>query len=168
MRRFTKCPHLVQVQEDMNQKNSEYRHFLCWLQRVWPVWVNGWVFIYELCGCGFESHCSHLKFRFRTCFEQGVPWHSGNYRVWIHFETRTWHDKNTQSDFLCCLYFDQYSLSQSTELTNPKLGLRISNKCSKKARKNSRSNIRIELKWQKKIQDIEMEHDLSFSKYLFW
>ena len=27
---------------------------------VWPVWINGWVFVYELGGCGFESSC-HLK-----------------------------------------------------------------------------------------------------------
>ena len=46
---------------------------------------------------GFESSCSHLNFRFRACFEEGVPWHSGNYWVWIHSETRTWHDKNIQS-----------------------------------------------------------------------
>ena len=26
--------------------------------------------------------------------EQGVPWHSGNYRVQIHSETRTWNEKN--------------------------------------------------------------------------
>ena len=45
---------------------------------VWPVGLNGWVFVYELCSCGFGFSCSHLKFRFRTCFEQGVPWHSGN------------------------------------------------------------------------------------------
>ena len=24
-------------------------------------WLNGWVFVYELSGCGFESCCSHLK-----------------------------------------------------------------------------------------------------------
>ena len=54
------------------------------------------MFVYELSGCGFESRCSHLNFRFHACFEQGVPWHSGNYRVWIHSETRTWHDKNIQ------------------------------------------------------------------------
>ena len=24
-------------------------------------------------GCGFESSCSHLNFRFRACFDQGVP-----------------------------------------------------------------------------------------------
>ena len=24
-----------------------------------PVWLNGWVFVYELSGCGFESSCSH-------------------------------------------------------------------------------------------------------------
>ena len=25
---------------------------------IWPVWLNGWVFVYELSGCGFESSCS--------------------------------------------------------------------------------------------------------------
>ena len=29
---------------------------------LWSVWPNGWVFVYELSGCGFESRCSHLKF----------------------------------------------------------------------------------------------------------
>ena len=59
--------------------------------------LNGWVFVYDLSGCGFEPRCSHLNFRFRACFEQGVLWYSGNYRVWMHSETRTWHDKNIQS-----------------------------------------------------------------------
>ena len=27
---------------------------------IWPVWLNGWVFVYELRGCGFESNCRHL------------------------------------------------------------------------------------------------------------
>ena len=52
--------------------------------------------VYERSGCGFESSCSHLKFKFCACFEQDVPWHSGSYRVWIHCETRTWHDNNVQ------------------------------------------------------------------------
>ena len=47
-------------------------------------------------GCGFESSCSHLNYRYRACFEHGFPWHSGNYRVWIHSETLTWRDKNIQ------------------------------------------------------------------------
>ena len=55
------------------------------------------MFFYELGGSGFESSWSHLTFKFRACFEQGGPWHSGNYRVWIHAETRTWYDKNIQS-----------------------------------------------------------------------
>ena len=53
-----------------------------------------WVFVYERSGSGFESRCCHLNFRYCACLEQGVLWHSGNYRVWIHSETRTWHDKN--------------------------------------------------------------------------
>ena len=52
------------------------------------------MFIYELSGCGFESCCCHLNFRYRACFEQRVPWHSGNYRLWIHSEKRLWHDNN--------------------------------------------------------------------------
>ena len=62
------------------------------------------VFVFELSGAGFESSCSHFNFRFRACFEQGVPWHSGNYRGWIHSDTCTWHDKNIQSLDLLCLY----------------------------------------------------------------
>ena len=64
---------------------------------IWPLWPNGWVFIYELSGSGFESSCNHLNFRFCACIEHRVRWHSDNYRVWIHFETCTWHDKNIQS-----------------------------------------------------------------------
>ena len=77
---------------------------VAWISRNssldWPIWRNDWVFVYELNSCGFESRCSHLNFRFCACFEQGVPWHSGNYRVWIVdplWNGRTWHDKNIQS-----------------------------------------------------------------------
>ena len=68
-----------------------------WTQNQNQYFLNQWVFVSELSGCGFASSCSHLNFRFYACFEQGVPWNSGNYRVWIHSETRTWHDKNIQS-----------------------------------------------------------------------
>ena len=27
---------------------------------IWPVWLNGWVFVYQLSGCGLESSCSHI------------------------------------------------------------------------------------------------------------
>ena len=51
---------------------------------IWPVRLNGWVFIYELNGCGFEFSCCHLSFRYLACFQRGVPWHIGKYRVYIH------------------------------------------------------------------------------------
>ena len=41
-----------------------------------------------------------LKRQICACFEQGVPWHSSNYVVWIHSETHSWHDKNIQSNAL--------------------------------------------------------------------
>ena len=61
-----------------------------------PVWLNGCEFVYEISRWGFESSYSHLNFGFCTSFEQGVPWHSGNYRVWIHSKTRSWHDEDIQ------------------------------------------------------------------------
>ena len=48
-------------------KNSEHSSIIL------PVWSNGWVFVYELSGSGFESSCSDLNSGFCTCFEQGVP-----------------------------------------------------------------------------------------------
>ena len=24
---------------------------------IWPVWLNGWVYVYELSDCGFDSRC---------------------------------------------------------------------------------------------------------------
>ena len=37
-------------------------------RQVWlrPVWLNGWVFVYERSGCGFESNFSHLSSPFRA------------------------------------------------------------------------------------------------------
>ena len=37
-----------------------HNHLVC---KRTPVWLNGWVFIYDLSDCCFESRCSHLNFR---------------------------------------------------------------------------------------------------------
>ena len=66
----------------------------------WPVWPNCWVFVYKLSGCGFESDCCHLNFKQCVCFQQEVPWHSGNYIVQIHSELHTRHDINIRSNFV--------------------------------------------------------------------
>ena len=60
---------------------------------IWVVWLKGWVFVYELSGCGFKSRCCHLNFRYGAFFEQVLS-HWGNYRVWIQTETGMWHDNN--------------------------------------------------------------------------
>ena len=39
---------------------------------IWPVWLNGWVFLYKLSGSGFKFHCLHLNFRSHLCFEQNA------------------------------------------------------------------------------------------------
>ena len=78
-------------------------------------------------GSGLESSCIHLNFKFRACFEQGIPWHSGNYRVWIHSETCTCLGKSIQShidDFFfqspSCWFISEHfwvSLTKSTTLS---------------------------------------------------
>ena len=65
---------------------------------IWPVSLNGWVLVYKLYGCGFETRCCDVNFNNGACFEQGIPWHSGNFRVEIHSETRMWHDNNIYSN----------------------------------------------------------------------
>ena len=77
------------------------------------VMINGWVFTCKLSGCGFESSCSHLTFRYRTCFKQGVLWNLSNYRVCIHSKTSTLHDKNIQH---CYYYQYHYHIFLTTHL----------------------------------------------------
>ena len=93
--------HLAKLAKCLSCVVSTYQHFAsdCMFLSC-HVRVSEWIHTHELSGCGFKSRCNHLNFRFRAWFEQGVSWHSGNYRVWIHPETRTWHDKNIQSSFL--------------------------------------------------------------------
>ena len=97
------CGFTLKCVRDMTKTYSKMDRTDKYLQHssiIWLIWPNGWVFVYEVSGCGFESSRSHLNVRFRACFEQWVPWHSGNYRVWIQSETRTWHDKSLQ--YLWC------------------------------------------------------------------
>ena len=60
---------LIRTSSQMHRadKYSQHSSIIC------PIWLNVWVFVYKLSSCGFESSRSHLNFRYRTCFEQGVP-----------------------------------------------------------------------------------------------
>ena len=82
------------------------------LKRIisWICWI-GWVFVQKLAGSGFESSCSHFIFRFRACFEQGVPWQSDNYRVWVHSESAyvTWQERTVK----CTLEINNQNTAQS-------------------------------------------------------
>ena len=65
---------------------------------IWPVSLNGWVFAYELSGCGFKFRCSNLDFRYRACFEKGLLHIQATIECRYPSETRTWHDKNKHSN----------------------------------------------------------------------
>ena len=95
------CGFTLKLVRDMIKTYSQMHRTYKYSQHssiIWPVWPNGWVFVYEVSGCRFESRCSHLIFRYGGCFEQGVPWYSSNCTVAIHSQTRKWHDKNIQSN----------------------------------------------------------------------
>ena len=72
-----------------------------------------WLYILIKSRTRFRVH-PHFIVAWRNSFEQEVLWHSGNYRVLIHSETRKWHDKNIQLHacvviiyvyVLCHIYF---------------------------------------------------------------
>ena len=93
------CGFPLKCVSDMTRTYSQMHRTDKYLEHssiVWPVWLNGWVFDYELSGCGFESSWRHLNFRYRARFQQGVPWHSGNYRVWISSEMGTSYENKVQ------------------------------------------------------------------------
>ena len=77
------CGFTLKLVRDMTMTYSRMQHTDKYSQLssiIWSVWLNGLVFVYKLSGCGFESRCCHLNFRYGTCFEQGVLWHSG--KLW--------------------------------------------------------------------------------------
>ena len=47
----------LQIHHTNPRTNSYSQHSSIILR----VWLNGWMFVYKLSGCGFESHCCHLK-----------------------------------------------------------------------------------------------------------
>ena len=89
-----------------------HNHLLCkWtLNHLTKLALNGWVFVYNLSGCGFKSRCCHLNSRYHAFFEQVAPWHSGNYRVQIHCESHRWHDNNILTFYLSWFYLVQHFL----------------------------------------------------------
>ena len=75
-RKTTECGFTLKRARDMIRTYSQMHRTDKYSQHssiIWPVSLNGRVFVYELSGCGFESSGSHLNFRFRACFDQGVP-----------------------------------------------------------------------------------------------
>ena len=68
--------------------------------------------------------CSHLNVRYGICFKQGDLWYSGNYKMWIHSEKRTWHDKNIQSNIQaissCCSKHKKNTENKDPKVSNTK------------------------------------------------
>ena len=80
----TECRFTLKCICDMMRTHSQMHHTNKYSKHSSIIQLNSWVLIDDLSGCGFQSSCSHLHFKYCTCSEQGVPWHSGN--IW-NFKT---------------------------------------------------------------------------------
>ena len=76
--------HTLNVKERLAQRRREIWWNLAkrLSVRSWTKWL--WV----------RVQLQSLKLQISRLLRARNSWHSGNYRVWIHSETRTWHDKN--------------------------------------------------------------------------
>ena len=67
------------------QSNAPYRQYSQHNSIIWPVWLNGWVFLYKLSSCGFESCCCHLKwFCAKVCPNDFYSLQRSIVSSWIH------------------------------------------------------------------------------------
>ena len=102
---WTSFKYILFTQSVVCDSNAIWVHNHWVSKRTLNPWAVLWVLIctvyLTVCcycvTCEFQTEstlysCCHLNFRYRACFEQGVPWH----RVWIHSETCTWHDSSIQ------------------------------------------------------------------------
>ena len=48
---------MIRTYSQMHLTDMKWQHSSI----IWQDWLNGWVFVYKLSGCGFESYCSNLK-----------------------------------------------------------------------------------------------------------
>ena len=106
-RRRFKAIHTLQLPECQRTRCSKQERYLKFkrLQRDSNLWLL-------LCSSIILFICNLLcNFRYRTCFQQGVPWHSGGYREWIHYETRTWHDETSKSPKLSKRFYGTFLIS---------------------------------------------------------
>ena len=88
-------------------RNQIHNHLVCkrtlnHLAKL--VWLNGWVFVYKLSGCGFKSYCSNLNFlniyqssKFQVFRETNGPFPYSFVVSNLHLETNgSWFESNWQ------------------------------------------------------------------------
>ena len=100
------------LQRDSNPQPLVHKQTLT----IWPVWLNGWVFVYELSGCEFESRCTHLNVNLypktlkkeffghnQKCAEKWKNSHFYFLLYYLPLQQNFW--KNKWTNFVKLLYF---------------------------------------------------------------
>ena len=72
-------------QRDSINKNKYSQHSSI----IWPVWLNGWVFVYELSGCGFKSNYSHWGITKHVIFWNILSFTQHCFWLLLHFKANS-------------------------------------------------------------------------------
>ena len=82
---------------------------------IWTVWLNGWVLVYELSGCGFESSCSHLS---NSQFNKLKSEIKNDTEVTLNPSSTVIGDSNNENNFLHNLLTDGHVLRLCIAVAN--------------------------------------------------
>ena len=55
---------MIKTYSQMHRTDKYSQHSSFIWNKNRPLWLNGWVIVYEISGCGFEPSCSHFCFSF--------------------------------------------------------------------------------------------------------
>ena len=129
------------------------------------VWLNGWVFVYELCGCGFESTCSHLKFThiykiyiYICNIYTYIYLYIYYIYVYIYIYIYIYREIITRSFNIWDIFKDYFSYDQSGKITS------LFKKCNKKEQKIHQLCNRNGVEWICHVINIT----LTFKLYWIW
>ena len=107
----TICNVVVVMVWKENSESREARIFAQGCQGRWilsdcnSVSLSGWVFGYELSGCGFKSSCSYLISYITPASSKEFLDAQATTECRFTLKTRRWHDKNIQIDELSSLIY---------------------------------------------------------------
>ena len=118
-RQTIECGFTPQLVCDMIITYSQLHHTNKYSQHssiIWPVWLNGRVFIYKLSGYGFESHYCHLPSDMAPALSKEFLDIQASYSMWILQQCYQKNSEEMLDIYFLCLLSILLSMQGSTLL----------------------------------------------------